>query len=81
MIKKQDDRMVYKIIKINEPDFGCEGLPEGAVRMDEVYLQDARGETSIVEIPDAFLYEMQIDEGDDIAMDAQGVWCKVSEQN
>lgn len=73
--------MVYKIIKINEPDFGCEGLPEGAVRMDEVYLQDARGETSIVEIPDAFLYEMQIDEGDDIVMDAQGVWCKVSEQN
>lgn len=79
MIKKQGDRMGYKIIKINEPDFGCEGLPDGTVRMDEVYLQDARGETSIVQISDAFLYEMQMDEGDCITMDAQGIWCKVSE--
>lgn len=79
MIKKQGDRMGYKIIKINEPDFGCEGLPEGTVRMDEVYLQDARGETSIVQISDAFLYEMQMDEGDYITMDAQDIWCKVSE--
>ena len=77
MIKKQGDRMGYKIIKINEPD--CEGLPEGTVRMDEVYLQDARGETSIVQISDAFLYEMQMDEGDCITMDAQDIWCKVSE--
>ena len=73
--------MIYKIIKINEPDFGCEGLPDGAVRMDEVYLQDARGGTSIVQISDAFLYEMQMDEGDYITMDAQNIWCKVSEQN
>ena len=24
----------YKVIKIDEPDYGCEGLPEGAVRKD-----------------------------------------------
>ena len=28
--------MVYKVVDIIEPDFGCEGLPEGAVLCDEV---------------------------------------------
>lgn len=26
----------YKVMHIIEPDFGCEGLPDGSVRMDQV---------------------------------------------
>ena len=30
--------MIYKVLDIIEPDFGCEGLPDGQVPMDEVIL-------------------------------------------
>ena len=32
--------MIYKVLDIIEPDFGCEGLPDGQVPMDEVILLD-----------------------------------------
>lgn len=54
----------YKVIHIIEPDFGCEGLPDGSVRMDQVILQDEEGVRIIVEAADAYLYEQRIDEGD-----------------
>ena len=54
----------YKVIHIIEPDFGCEGLPDGSVRMDQVILQDEEGVRIIVEVADAYLYEQRIDEGD-----------------
>ena len=43
----------YKVIHIIEPDFGCEGLPDGSVRMDQVILQDEEGVRIIVEVADA----------------------------
>lgn len=54
----------YKVIHIIEPDFGCEGLPDGSVQMDQVILQDEEGVRIIVEVADAYLYEQRIDEGD-----------------
>ena len=54
----------YIAIHIIEPDFGCEGLPEGLVRMDQVILQDEEGVRITVEVADAYLYEQRIDEGD-----------------
>ncbi len=54
----------YKVIHIIEPDFGCEGLPDGSVRMDQVIPQDEEGIRIIVEVADAYLYEQRIDEGD-----------------
>ena len=54
----------YKVMHIIEPDFGCEGLPDGSVRMDQVILQDEEGVRIIVEVADAYLYEQRIDEGD-----------------
>lgn len=54
----------YKVMHIIEPDFGCEGLPEGLVRMDQVILQDEEGVQITVEVADAYLYEQRIDEGD-----------------
>lgn len=54
---------MYTIIRIDEPDFGCEGLPEGCVRMDEVWIEDEMGERRKVKVADALLYEKNLTEG------------------
>lgn len=57
--------MRAKIIRIDEPDFGCEGRLPGVTVMDQVTLQDqATGETVVMEASDAWLYEADINEGD-----------------
>ena len=66
----------YKVIHIIEPDFGCEGLPAGSIRMDQVILQDEEGMQVTIEVADAYLYEQQIDEGDVVVKTEQGKWCK-----
>lgn len=65
----------YKVIHIIEPDFGCEGLPDGSVRMDQVIIQDGSGVRITVEVADAYLYEQQIDEGDVVIRTEKGI-CK-----
>ena len=42
----------YKVIKIDEPDYGCEGLPEGAVRKDMVTLFSTDTGEQIMWVPD-----------------------------
>ena len=54
----------YKIKRIEEPDFGCEGRPEGQPVMDKVYLEDEKGNEMIIEAADEFLYQINLDEGD-----------------
>ena len=44
---------IYKVIDIEEPDFGCEGLPEGVT--------DIR-----LKISDAYLYQEEIDVGTEV---------------
>ena len=53
----------YTIVRIDEPDFGCEGLPEGCVRMDQVWFEDELGERKMLEVADALLYEKELTEG------------------
>ena len=73
--KENADMKQYKVIHIIEPDFGCEGLPDGSVRMDQVILQDGSGVRITVEVADAYLYEQQIDEGDVVIRTEKGI-CK-----
>lgn len=54
----------YTIIRIYEPDFGCEGLPDGDVLKDDVVVKDESGNVITMQIPDAMLYSIDIDEGD-----------------
>lgn len=54
--------MIYTIESIIEPDFGCEGLPEGEERMDTVILRGDDGRIS-VKVADALLYELCLDVG------------------
>lgn len=55
----------YTIIRIDEPDFGCEGMPEGQQRMDKVLLRDEDGKEIILEIADEELYAKNLVEGDE----------------
>lgn len=55
-------RMVYTIESIIEPDFGCEGLPEGEERMDTVVLRGEGGALT-VRVADALLYRLRLDVG------------------
>lgn len=59
----------YTIVKIYEPDFGCEGLLDGQQRMDDVVLKDMDGNEMKVQIPDAELYAKNLNEGDEYWME------------
>ena len=55
--------MLYKVVDIIEPDFGCEGLPDGAVLCDEVVLVSQNGERITLKAEDEMLYKDGIDVG------------------
>lgn len=59
----------YRVIRINEPDFGCEGRPEGEVMIDKVLLEDADGVETTVEADDYLLYLRDINEDDLVILD------------
>ena len=65
--------MTYVITRIIEPDFGCEGLPDGAERMDRVYLRTADGTERIVVVADALLYKLGLDEGSECTAEQLGI--------
>lgn len=60
--------MYYKVLDIIEPDFGCEGLPQGQVPVDEVILLDENNCKITVEQGDSYLYEMDINVGDKVTL-------------
>ena len=53
---------MFRVVDIIEPDFGCEGLPDGQEICCEVVLESEAGRVS-VKIPDAELYRQRIDVG------------------
>lgn len=68
---------IYKIIRIDEADHGCEGLPDGEPIKDEVTIETEGGAQFIMQIEDALLYEKELDEGDSFTIDQQGAIVKV----
>lgn len=55
---------MYRVIDIIEPDFGCEGLPDGQEYCVDVLLQDIdTAKTITVNVPDAELYRKEINTG------------------
>ncbi len=49
------EEQIYKIIRIDEDDFGCEGRQEGQEPMVRVVLEADTGETMIVMMEDALM--------------------------
>lgn len=72
---------IFKIIRIDEQDHGCEGIPEGQEPKCEVTIEAADGKQFIMQIEDALLYERGLNEGDSfrISEDGTPVKCKKSD--
>ncbi len=64
--------VTYTIIDIAEPDFGCEGVPDGQEPLCTVLLQGEHGEKRSVQIADALLYARNLDVGSTLQLDEQG---------
>lgn len=64
--------MMYQILRIEEPDFGCEGRPEGAAVMDTVYLRDSDGREYVRQAEDGLLYRLDLEEGSWVIEDEAG---------
>jgi len=60
---------VYKVIRILEEDFGCEGRPDGYEPMCTVQLQAASGEAIFLKVKDKELYAKDINEDDSVTVD------------
>lgn len=58
--------MRYKILEIYEADFGCEERPEGQETMVQVKFQSEEGDIQCMLVPDRRLYELGVDEGDEV---------------
>ena len=41
----KDGQKQYRILRIDEPDFGCEGRDDGEAAYDEITLVNEQGET------------------------------------
>ena len=55
---------LYKVVRIDEMDYGCEGVPDGASLMDEVTLEAKDGTRRTVPAKDRALTAMKLEEGD-----------------
>lgn len=70
--------MGYLVMKIDEPDFGCEGCPDGVEPMAKVTLMKLKNEEEIqLEIADAELYRKNINEGSEVAVSPDGIMIKM----
>lgn len=71
----------YHVTRIEEPDFGCEGRPEGQEVKDKVFLkEEATEEETILFMEDKLLYERDIDEGSKVVIDEDGRLQKAENQ-
>ncbi|MFR3728283.1 hypothetical protein [Lacrimispora sp.] len=65
--------MKLLVLKIQEPDYGCEERPADYIMMDRVVLCGDDHEEIVMEISDAKLYEKDINEGDWVYFDVNNV--------
>ncbi|MBP3489765.1 MAG: GNAT family N-acetyltransferase [Roseburia sp.] len=63
---------IYTIIRIDEPDFGCEGRPEGRPAMDTMILRGEQGQEVTMQMEETRVWELGLDEGKDIILDEKG---------
>ena len=71
----------YYVTRIEEPDFGCEGRPEGQEIKDKVFLKEETTEKeTILFMEDKLLYERDIDEGSKVVINQDGRLQKAEDQ-
>lgn len=67
----------YYVTRIEEPDFGCEGRPEG----QEIIKEEITKEETIIFMEDKLLYERDINEGMKVVIDGDGRLQKVEDRS
>ena len=71
----------YYVTRIEEPDFGCEGRPEGQEIGDRVVLiEEVTKEEKVIYMEDKLLYERDINEGMKVVIDQDGRLQKAEDQ-
>lgn len=55
--------MTWQVKQIIEPDFGCEGRPEGYVQKDIVLIQADNGSSREIQAEDQVLLQHNVNEG------------------
>lgn len=68
--------MAYIVMQILEPDYGCEDRPDDYIKKDTVQLQGVNGERIVIYVADQELYDKDINEGNLVDVDDNGVICK-----
>lgn len=63
---------MYKIVQIDEEDFGCEGRLEGQIPMVKVFLEGEDGCEEILMMEDAEMYRRELDVGDFVEIGDDG---------
>ena len=63
---------VYTIVRIEEPDFGCEGRGENEAITDKVFLKDEDGTISSVDMEEKLVWQRGLDEGMQVSLDGKG---------
>lgn len=61
---KMNTEQKYRITRIDEPEFGCEGRLDGKPAMAVVFLQDEQGREKVISYNDAELYRLDLNEED-----------------
>ena len=70
--------MGHLVMRIDEPDFGCEGCPDGVEPMEKVTIMNLKSEEEIeLEISDAELYRKEIAEGSEVAVSPDGIMLRM----
>lgn len=70
----------YQVVRIDEPDFGCEGRPEGKPVLYCVKLKHRKtGEERILEVSEQNLDEEDIVEGN-VVKETKGILLKIAEE-
>lgn len=64
-------RHKYRVRSIREDDYGCEERPEGVWPTVLVELEDENGQLRLLRQKDHYLYEQQIEEGDQVIMEQE----------
>lgn len=65
------DHEKYIVLRIDDPDFGCEGVPDGCLPSASVVLVNEKGDQFIVRQDDEMLYQRKIDEGCTVRFDEE----------
>ncbi len=68
---------IYKILRIDEMEYGCEGIPEGQEPKVEVTIETKDGSQFIMQIEDSLLYKLELNEGDSFTTDKEGNLAKI----